>query len=242
MIQLVIFPFDGLETKDLAILAMRVIPAVLPERKLENEKRKRSYFAGRCAIAFLFDKLKEEWCVAPNMEFGFLEIYAAQSTSRVSKFVNLSHTDEVAVAAFSEQTIGVDIESRERSAKRVMKRVATEQEKEWIANSPTVTVSGQNISTDIFLWSAKEAFAKCAGIGMKFGLQKFEILRSSSEIYTGRASIQGPLQVYQPTITVDFYRDFIVSLCGEEKNILAGINRMVISRSEFQILRDKLNH
>lgn len=240
-VHIVIFPFQGFPTAELEELALRVIFQKLPRKSGKSDGRIRSYYAGRCAVAFLFESIGAKHYITPNSDYGFLEVYNASARKVDSLFINLSHTEQIAVAVMADSSIGVDIEDSNRDAKKVMRRVATSQEIQWIKERPETFLNGKKISTDIFLWSSKEAFSKAVGLGMKFGLQKFEILKNLDAPFKGKSSVNGPLSVMEPSIIIDFYENFLISICTDRKNFLTGIDRRILTRSRFDSLRAKLN-
>lgn len=237
--QIVIFPFSDVPTSVLENVAEHVLPPKLKRKSGKSELRIRSYYAGRCALAWIFSRLGAAYFVAPNHEYGYLELFDANGHKINTAFVNLSHTESIVVAAFSTTPVGIDIEKKNRSAMRVIPRVMTKEEKQWIKEVPQLPKS--ETGTDIFLWSAKEAFSKALGLGMKFGFKAFEITSREESVFVAHTKIKGPLQVLNPGIYHCTYEEYFISLCAEHQALLAGIDRHIIDGRELGILRDKLN-
>lgn len=234
LMHLVIFDYAGMDTEKLKVYASRVISPKLRKKTGKSESRMRSYYAGRSAIAWYAARRQIECFVAPNQEFGFLEIYDASAHKKTDLLVNLTHTENIAVAVFGKMTAGVDVESRKRSAKKVLPRVASSREQEWVKNTPYLP-SHPTIPTDIFLWSAKEAFSKALGLGMKFGFQAFQIEPSIKAPFNAQTTLTGPLKVEQPKILLETFGDFLITVCTDEKQASAGIYRWVLSGLDFDI-------
>src|SRR3989338_10022995 len=157
--QLAIFPFERISTIDLEGLARRSVLNGKLRKRGGSESRYRSYLAGRSALTFLFALNDAAFCVAPNAKFGFLEVFDAAGFPVGKSFVNVSHTENVSVAVFSNSPVGVDVESKTRSAERVLGRIATDAERGWVSASRFVSPRFK-IPRDIFLWSSKESASK----------------------------------------------------------------------------------
>lgn len=234
MIQLVILKYAEIPREKLEKIANRVIPPMLQNKAGRSDSRMRSYFAGRSTIAWHFAQHQTPLFIAPNRDYGFLEVYDA-SARKKDLFVNLSHTEEVAVAVFGTSSVGVDIESRKRRALRVLPRVATETEKKWVADESHLK-SHPDVPTDIFLWSAKEAFSKALGLGMKFGFQGFSVEKSNENSFSAKTEISGPLRIERPKILLETFEDYIITICTDEKHASAGINRRVLLLRDLETL------
>lgn len=84
---------------------------------------------------------------------------------------NLSHSGDYAVAAFSSQEVGIDIEHTSKSGKKIAKRFFTSKEAEAILGC-----NSKEAEDDLFLryWTLKESFLKVTGYGMKLPMDEFE--------------------------------------------------------------------
>lgn len=235
MLQMAIFSYEQISTEALIKASERVIPSMLRKKSGRSESRMRSYYAGRSVLAFLAAVNHKSVFVTPNHEFGFLELYDSLGKKIPNLFVNLSHTQNMAVAVLGAMTAGVDIESKDRSARKVLPRVATDEEIKWVERQPAL-LSHPPIPTDIFLWSAKEAFSKALGLGMNFGLNAFQIFPSEKPPFKAATQLQGPFAVDQPRILLETHENFLITVCTDEKQALAGIHRRVLSLSDFQML------
>lgn len=81
---------------------------------------------------------------------------------------NLSHSSEYAVCAVSDYEIGVDIEKISEPREKVAEKVFTEEEIQWYL---------QDTSKRFFqLWTAKESFIKCTGLGFGHRLSEINTL------------------------------------------------------------------
>lgn len=238
MTQLIIFPYAGISTENLETVAYRVIPPNLRKKTGKSESRMRSYLAGRSIIAWYFVAHQFPFFVAPNQEYGYLQLYDSQGQKIPDFFVNISHTEEIVAVAFGAKTVGVDIESSLRSAMRVLPRVASERERAWVEKKSHLA-QYSSIGTDIFLWSAKEAFSKALGLGMKFGFRAFQIFESPTSPFPATTDLKGPLQVEKPFILLETYEKFLITICTDEKQALTGVHRRILTGRDFHALRQK---
>lgn len=237
MLRLAILPFEKINTPNLESIARTVVPNGVLRQQKRSEVRYRSYLAGRCAVKFLFSQINASYQVSPNSLYGFLEVQNNNQEKVSGMYVNISHTDQVSVAAISNSAVGVDVESRSRSAERVLTRVATDAEREWVKDGQPIN-SPLKIGKDIFLWSAKEAASKAVGLGMKFGLQMFEIFPSENDlIFTVRSKCKGPLELTEPAIYFESWENYFITISAERSSISRGIDGRIIGPRELEVLR-----
>lgn len=179
------------------------------------EERTISYFAGRAALRRGLEELKVKGLVAPDPEYGYLKLETDPPL-----FGNISHTGGLVAAVIAKQPVGIDVEFRTRDASRVLRRVATFKERnEW--DSP------------ISLWSAKEAFSKAFGLGIRFGLQGFEVQYAPQPPWKGTTALKGPLHVSDPLVWQQREQQFLVSVVTEAEALKAGIDLLRWSDPPF---------
>lgn len=84
---------------------------------------------------------------------------------------NLSHSGDYAVAAFSDQEVGIDIEHTNKNGRKIAKRFFTSKEAAAIQNCRS-----KEEEEDLFLryWTLKESFLKVTGYGLKLPMNEFE--------------------------------------------------------------------
>jgi len=209
--------------------AARVLrnPLSVPRRK--NEARNRAFHAGRAAVAELFRALQIEAWVEPNPFFGYLNAVCADGTSFPNLFVNISHTEQVAVAAASPYPIGVDIESIYRDASRAVRRVSTDEELQ-VALGARLEAGGEPLPGEVALWSAKEAVSKAVGLGIKFGMQDFVIDFGTgskpNSAFPVRLLRQGPLNLVSPAVALTRFEHFLIAVCTEEPVLRRGVGEV----------------
>lgn len=82
---------------------------------------------------------------------------------------NLSHAGDYVVAAFSDESVGIDIAERRGSKDSLIRRCLTEAEMGWL--------KGQVDRDEAFcrLWAGKESFVKWTGEGLRKDLRQVEI-------------------------------------------------------------------
>jgi len=91
---------------------------------------------------------------------------------------NVSHAGHFAVAAFSEDDVGIDIEKTGRLQMRVASRFFTDAEQDWICNQ-----NGEQDRAFTRIWTRKESLIKAIGHGLSYGLQ-----HAQTCAWTGRNS------------------------------------------------------
>jgi phosphopantetheinyl transferase (holo-ACP synthase) len=198
-------------------------------RQGKSMERMRSYWAGRSAVAIAFKRLGVKGWVQANAEYGYLEGVNERGEALPNLYLNLSHTESIVALALAPYPVGVDIELADRDASRVIKRVANHIERQ-IAGDGVFATNGKLINPDIALWSAKEAAAKAVGLGMKFGLNCFEIRFLKNDTYRVESSKRGPLVLSSPTLVIESFDPYIVSVCSESEIMPSGrISRSLIS-------------
>lgn len=89
---------------------------------------------------------------------------------------NLSHSGEIALAAFDEKEIGCDIERKRPIKEEIVRRCFSEEEREFILQAKGKDEAFTRI------WVYKESFIKALGIGLGMSLSSFSVLPTSKGI------------------------------------------------------------
>ena len=112
-------------------------------------------------------------------------------------FASISHSKDFVAVALSSAPVGIDIEANGRASKKLVDRVATDEEKAYIY----VKSEGENLTAEeqkrfLQIWTAKEAYVKLKEEGIKAGLKnintipfflgkgKYKYIGESKEEYT----------------------------------------------------------
>ncbi len=119
-------------------------------------------------------KAISEWCdVAPeNITFGIKEHGKLYSKDFDVEF-NISHSGDMVVCAVDNKPIGIDIEQIRPIDLSVAKRICTDEELLYLfGHAPTdedfkYTTDTETLTCFFELWTAKEAYGKCQGKGIK---------------------------------------------------------------------------
>ena len=228
-IELFLFPFEECETPSLERIGKQILLPGSPKREGKSLTRMRSYWAGRCALSIAFKRLNISGYVQPEPNYGYLQAVNSAGQLIDNLYVNLSHTESIVAVALAPFPVGVDIELADRDAARVISRVASPFEV-GMAKHGVFATNGKPLDPNIALWSAKEAAAKAIGLGMKFGLNCFEIHFSQDQIYTVKSDKRGPLELKSPTLIIESFDPYIVSVCSEAEIMSSGrIGRSLVS-------------
>ncbi len=228
-IELFLFPFEECDAASLESVGKKVLLPIAPKRLGRSVKRMRSYWAGRAALAIAFKRLGIKGYIQPEPNYGYLQVVNGEGKSFSNLYVNLSHTESIVAVALSPCPVGVDIELADRDASKVVTRVASDFERN-LASQGVFATNGKSLNPNIALWSAKEAAAKAVGLGMKFGLNCFEIHFAKDDIYRVKSDRIGPLSLKSPTLIIESFNPYIISICSESEVMPSGrIGRSLIS-------------
>jgi phosphopantetheinyl transferase len=197
--------------------ARQILPQNLGRKFGKSMERQRSFWAGRAILAKILGRHAGfSYMVRPDDFYGYLRLYDGKNGNPVPLFANISHTDEIAVAAVASSPVGIDVESKLRSGDKVMKRVATERELKQL-HQFFLKKDAQRVPAPIALWSGKEAFSKALGLGMRFGFKAFEIDLSVPPPWPGQTNLKGPLEVKRPCIDILSYEKYFITVCSGEE-------------------------
>lgn len=114
-----------------------------------------------------------EWCIVipESIIFGTQE-YGKPYAKDLSVEFNISHTGDMVVCAVDDKPVGIDVEKIRPIDLTVAKRICADDELNYLfGHVPTENdfrcTTDRNILTRFFeLWTAKEAYGKCIGVGM----------------------------------------------------------------------------
>ncbi len=120
---------------------------------------------------------------------------------------NASHSDNIAICAFSDDEIGCDIQHIEKARENIAKRFFTLQEYNYIYKNPE---KEKSTSDERFarIWAIKEAYLKLLGIGLSGGLASFNVF-----IEKGSAKIND-----NTYITEYCFKDYFIAVCSCKQN------------------------
>ncbi len=206
----------------------RAAQAVLPSHAHVPDGRSASrileFYAGRAAIAYAFAHLGIQSTIEPDPDLGFLTAPGAKG-----RFVNLTHTTGIAVAAVAGATVGVDVESLTRDTSRVIARVSTAEELSRIAGL-RLSADRTAIPGGVALWSAKESVSKATGLGIKFGMRHFVVALDRPSPHPVTLGVSGPLALIHPAVAFRVEAGFVLSICSEMDEIRKGFDLLQVPR------------
>lgn len=136
----------------------------------KNDKDKKRTLAGE----MLARQMISTYCnVAPeeiSFEYG---LYGKPNAKYLDVEFNISHSGEMAVCAISDNPVGIDVERIRPIGTNILRKLCTDIDLEYIFGNDTKT---NNIPSDFDdqqlyrfyeVWTAKEAYFKCVGTGIK---------------------------------------------------------------------------
>jgi phosphopantetheinyl transferase (holo-ACP synthase) len=218
-LRIAVLPFGESDAPWLEESAKTFIHRNSQRKSGKSQMRNVAYHAGRCALGALLRGVSVGGTIGRNDAWGYLELFDSESKPLAEWRGNISHTEGIAVAVLGPRNVGIDVESIHRSAEKVIRRVSSEKER---AASNSKRESEPEFPGDIAIWSAKEAASKALGLGMNFGLQRFEILAIGEAPFSVNTDLKGPLAVHDPAVRFERYEDFLISVCTERSLLLAA--------------------
>ncbi len=124
----------------------------LPQDLLYLADRKPNKLLSKAGMLLAYDALRQLNALPLRYDNNGKPI-----SSKEDVHLSISHTENMAVCAVSDCHIGVDIELKDRTAPRhIIGRFSPDEQE----------LANRSNADFIRLWTAKEAFAKCEGIGI----------------------------------------------------------------------------
>lgn len=175
--------------------------------KETNLLYQRSFLAGRLALQRLLQDKGLSLEITTHEKFGFLILKDG--------FGSIAHTEQVCVAVVSSEPVGIDIESTQRMASHILAKIASPDEIEKLnlfqnELSPLIKDKG------LFLWTAKEAFSKAIGLGLRKGVQDLKIHLMGESPYQTETKLQSPMNLREPVISFLSEEKYLISLCYQK--------------------------
>lgn len=161
----------------------------------------------------LMKPLGAEYC---EQQLGFNDYGKPYLKNHSDIFFNISHCHQLAVCTVAKSEVGIDAEDIRSWHPRVVKRVFTEKESEFLNQS-------SNKNEAFFrIWTLKESFVKAIGIGISYPMKTCEFLFEGDEITVNGCDGYSFSQVI-------LNGEFVCSLClkttEEHRNKLYRISR-----------------
>ena len=134
-------------------------------------------------------------------------------------YFNLSHSGNVAACAVADCEVGMDVQVYGKGREAVAKRFFTGQEQEMLQRAKE---EGRFEEVFLSLWSIKESYLKYTGLGMKMGLDSFEIDFDRQRIIDLAGKEESEKRVYFRQISLPSLSEYAASVCcGCEKMEIA---------------------
>ncbi len=137
-------------------------------------------------------------------EIAYLEQGKPYLKNRPDIHFSLSHSMEIAIAAFSDKEIGCDIEKIKTYNEIVMNRCFSMREKEYVLNSISKDEAFYRI------WVLKESFLKAIGVGIAVDMSAV-----SFSINENKVSLDQHLDARKWKFEEKRIDDYLVSICEE---------------------------
>ncbi len=201
-------------------IAKSVIPQnfVLPLGK--DEKRKLEFWAGRYLLASLLKKLNIKAIIDIDSQYGFLRLKGIDSNIIEKYFISLAHSNGFAVCALGQKPVGVDIESLSRQVRIPESFFSSDEIKQ--ARKFIEFSLNKNSSPFLVVWTAKEAFVKATGLGIRKGFYDLRIIYNQGSFINFINLPETPLKINRPVVTFREFDGNIISICSEEEYLGLG--------------------
>lgn len=173
-----------------------------------NSDNGRSFLAGRVALKQLLKLNHLDQEITLDESFGFLKLRNC--------FGSIAHTEEISVAAISSSPIGIDVESSQREVKRALSKIASEQEIKNLVGMEN-EFNTQVKDHGLFLWTAKEAFSKALGLGLREGIKELKVQLVGPGPYQAESHSLTPMTLVQPIVCFHIIKSYLISFCFEKK-------------------------
>lgn len=92
-------------------------------------------------------------------------------------YFNVSHSGEWVVCIVSDKPCGIDIETMDKDNLDIAKRFFAKSEYEYISNCSEEEINGRFYE----IWTAKEAYLKYEGKGLRIDLGSFEVVKKENQ-------------------------------------------------------------
>lgn len=145
-------------------------------RFVEDKKR-------TVAGEMLARKAISKWCNVPAESVVFEKNnYGKPFAKELAVEFNVSHSGDMVVCAVSDRPIGIDVEQIRPMRDSVAKRICSQEELDYWSD-PSIS-EAERLNRFFEIWTAKEAYCKCIGIG----IQDFAQLRQQNVLEMERTT------------------------------------------------------
>ena len=128
-------------------------------------------------------KAISKWCNVPaeSVVFG-KNNYGKPFAKDLAVEFNVSHSGDMVVCAVSDRPVGIDVEQIRPMRDSVAKRICSQEELDYWS-APSIS-EAERLNRFFEIWTAKEAYCKCIGIG----IQDFAQLRQQNVLEMERTT------------------------------------------------------
>ena len=138
--------------------------------RYKNEIDKKRTVAGE----MLARRMISKYCkVVPEDIYFETGCYGKPNAKHLNVEFNISHSQEMVVCAISDKPVGIDVEMIRPISTNILRKLCTDIDLKYILGSDRVSINIPNNFDDQQLhrfyevWTAKEAYFKCIGTGIK---------------------------------------------------------------------------
>ena len=193
---------------------------LLPEWRKEKAERLKNEMARLQSIA-----------AGRLMDIALNEYSKEYGVERELIKYNISHSGDYVAVALSERPVGIDVEHKDDRSFRITKRMFAREDAIYIGDS-------QQRFREV--WTIKEAFLKCLGIGITVPLDSFTADYVSCDIVTGKSNAFSHNKIISKGFDlkgVDYYfvtteleDGYSLAICSDNTNIALYIKSLDILR------------
>lgn len=148
----------------------------------------------RMAAELVLRALLSEHTGAPPESFRFLRTPRGKPYAENAPYFNLSHSGDWLLCAVSDTPVGADIETPRTVSPNLLRRTCTPAELAYI---------GDDAQRFLEVWTAKEAYLKLLGTGLRVDLRKIETIHTAQSPLQNLHSLRERTEEYVFTIVCE---------------------------------------
>lgn len=157
--------------------------------RMRFDTDKRSTIAGEAAAKLMLSKKRR----IPARDILFFVSDRGKPYIKDNLYFNISHSSGMVAIAVHETEIGIDIEKIRSFDERILDRVCTQNEKNYILSAKTESEKNERFFT---IWTLKEAYFKCIGTGIAVDLKSAEFQIKDGEVIFHKENFTAVTSVY----------------------------------------------
>ena len=131
---------------------------------------------------------------------------------------NISHSGDYVACAVGGSSVGIDVQEHKSGGLDIAERFFSQEEKDTLCNAADSDSDSDNVKRKLFydMWSLKEAYIKCIGMGLSKPLDEFGIVDRAGEY---RLYENGVESCEYHFMKYEFDENYSLCVCSKEADI-----------------------